>query len=103
LTLFHGFYEEYQYLPLLITCANNDLVVMASLRHGTAHAALGADDDLEYLVQRLRAVWPAVPIVVDAVDLRWAKGGIVRRGTGTARASTGARSARLSRHPQARL
>jgi DDE family transposase len=64
LTLFHGFYEQYQYLPLLITCANNDLIVMASLRHGTAHAALGADDDLEYLVQRLRAVWPTVPIEV---------------------------------------
>src|ERR1043165_5058391 len=56
LTLFHGFYEQYQYLPLLITCANNDQIVLASLRFGTAHAALGADDDLEYLVRRLRAV-----------------------------------------------
>jgi hypothetical protein len=37
---------------------------MASLRHGTAHAALGADDDLEYLVRRLRAAWPAVAIEV---------------------------------------
>jgi Transposase DDE domain group 1 len=64
LTLFHGYYEQYQYLPLLITCANNDQIVLASLRFGTAHAALGADDDLEYLVQRLRAVWPAVPIEV---------------------------------------
>lgn len=64
LTLFHGYYEQYQYLPLLITCANNDQVVLASLRFGTAHAALGADDDLEYLVQRLRAVWPAVSIEV---------------------------------------
>jgi hypothetical protein len=64
LTLFHGFYEQYQYLPLLITCANNDQIVLASLRHGTAHAALGADDDLDYLVQRLRAVWPAVQIEV---------------------------------------
>lgn len=64
LTLFHGFYEQYQYLPLLISCANNDQVVLASLRFGTAHAALGADDDLEYLVRRLRAVWPAVQIEV---------------------------------------
>jgi hypothetical protein len=64
LTLFHGFYEQYQYLPLLISCANNDQIVMVSLRHGTAHAALGADDDLEYLVQRLRVVWPAVQIEV---------------------------------------
>lgn len=64
LTLFHGYYGQYQYLPLLITCANNDQIVLASLRFGTAHAALGADDDLEYLVQRLRAVWPAVQVEV---------------------------------------
>jgi hypothetical protein len=64
LTLFHGYYEQYQYLPLIVTCEQNDAVVMASLRHGTAHAALGADDDLEYLVGRLRAVWPNVQIEV---------------------------------------
>jgi hypothetical protein len=64
LTLFHGFYEQYQYLPLLITCADNDQIVTASLRFGTAHAALGADDDLEYLVRRLRDAWPAVRIEV---------------------------------------
>ena len=62
LTLFHGYYEQYQYLPLVITCAENDALVMISLRHGTATAALGADDDLAYLVQRLRAVWPTVRI-----------------------------------------
>jgi Transposase DDE domain group 1 len=64
LSLFHGFYEQYQYLPLLITCADNDQIVLASLRFGTAHAALGADDDLEYLVRRLRAVWPWAQIEV---------------------------------------
>jgi hypothetical protein len=58
LSLFHGFYARYQYLPLVITCAENDQIVMLSLRHGTAAASLGADDDLEYLVTRLRAVWP---------------------------------------------
>lgn len=64
LVLFHGYYEQYQYFPLVITCAHNDLVVMVSLRHGTAHAALGADEDLEYLVGRLRAAWPGVQIEV---------------------------------------
>jgi Transposase DDE domain group 1 len=64
LVLFHGYYEQYQYFPLVVTCATNDLVVMVSLRHGTAHAALGADEDLEYLVGRLRAVWPGVQIEV---------------------------------------
>ena len=53
LTLFHGFYGQYQYLPLVITCAENDAIVMLSLRHGTATASLGADDDLEYLVLSL--------------------------------------------------
>lgn len=62
LTFFHGYYEQYQYQPRLITCAQNDLVVMACLLHGTAHAALGADDDWEYLVGRLRAKWPDVVI-----------------------------------------
>ena len=64
LTLFHAFYEQYQYLPLIITCAETDAIVMLSLRHGTATASLGADDDLEYLVTRIRAVWPNVRIRV---------------------------------------
>jgi len=64
LTLFHGYYEQYQYLPLVITCAETDDLVMISLRHGTAVASLGADDDLAYLVKRLRAVWPTVVIRV---------------------------------------
>jgi hypothetical protein len=64
LVLFHGYFEQYQYLPLVITCADNDQVVMLSLRHGSAHAALGADDDLEYLTGRLRQVWPNVHIHV---------------------------------------
>jgi hypothetical protein len=64
LTLFHGYFGQYQYFPLVITCADNDQVVMVSLRHGTAHAALGADADLEYLANRLRQVWPDVHIRV---------------------------------------
>lgn len=64
LVLFHGYFEQYQYLPLVITCAENDQAVMVSLRHGTAHAALGADDDIEYLVGRLRQAWPNVHIHV---------------------------------------
>ena len=47
LTFWHNYYDQNQYLPLLLTCADNDLLVTLSLRHGSAHAALGADDDLE--------------------------------------------------------
>jgi hypothetical protein len=62
LTFFHGYYDQYQYLPRVITCKENDLVVMVCLLFGTAHATLGIEDDLTYLVGRLRAVWPDVPI-----------------------------------------
>jgi hypothetical protein len=64
LVLFHGFFNQYQYFPAFITSADNDQVVVVSLRHGSAHAALGADDDLAYLVQRLRQAWPTVHIRV---------------------------------------
>lgn len=66
LTFWHGYYDQNQYLPLFITCPDNDQFVMLSLRPGNVHAALGAEDDLEYLVQRLRRVWPDVVIVVRA-------------------------------------
>lgn len=64
LTLFHGYYGQNQYFPLIITNADTGLVVMVALRHGTAHAALGADEDLEYLVTQARAKWPEVDIEV---------------------------------------
>ncbi|MCP3996059.1 MAG: IS1380 family transposase, partial [bacterium] len=58
LTFFHGYYRQYQYLPRAITCAENDLVVMLCLLFGRAHPALGAADDLQYLVGRLRDAFP---------------------------------------------
>jgi len=64
LTFWHNYYDQNQYLPLIITCANNDLLVMLSLRHGSAHAALGAADDLEYLIERVRQRWPDVALYV---------------------------------------
>lgn len=62
LIMFHGYYEEYQYLPVAITCAENDMTVLVGLRHGTAEASLGVDNDLRYLMGRLRAVWPDVHV-----------------------------------------
>lgn len=66
LTFFHGYYNQYQYLPRLITCAENDLVVDLCLLYGSAHPALGADDDLRYVVRRLREAWPGVKIHIRA-------------------------------------
>jgi hypothetical protein len=64
LSLFHGYFGQYQYFPSFITSADNDQVVVLSLRPGSVHAALGADDDLRYLVERLRRVWPDVRICI---------------------------------------
>jgi hypothetical protein len=36
LTFWHGYYDQNQYLPLVITCADNDQFVMLSLRPGSA-------------------------------------------------------------------
>jgi hypothetical protein len=62
LTFFHGYYDQYQYLPRVVTCAENDLVVAVCLLHGTAHPTLGAADDLAWVVGRLREAWPDVRI-----------------------------------------
>jgi hypothetical protein len=66
LTFFHGYYDQYQYLPRAITCAENDQVVMVALLFGTAPHSLGLVDDLKYLVARLRAAWPDVHISLRA-------------------------------------
>ncbi len=62
--MFHRYYDQYQYLPIVITCAENDMVLLVGLRHGTCEASLGVNNDLRYLVGRLRAVWPDVYIHV---------------------------------------
>ena len=64
LSFFHGYYDQHQYLPRAITCAENDAVVMICLLHGSSHAAMGADDDIEFVVRRLREAWPGVQIEV---------------------------------------
>jgi hypothetical protein len=72
LTLFHGFYKQYQYLVRAITCAENDLVVLPSLLYGTADPALGVGEALERIVQRLREKFPKVLIRLRA-DSGYAK------------------------------
>jgi hypothetical protein len=64
LTFFHGYYDQYQYQPRAITCAENDMVLAVGLLYGSAPPSLGAGDDLEYVVDRLREVWPGVRIHV---------------------------------------
>lgn len=62
LTFFHGFYRQYQYLVRVITCAENDQVLLPALLHGTARAGLGAADELQRVMQTLRARQPDVQV-----------------------------------------
>jgi hypothetical protein len=66
LVLFHGHYGQYQYQPRVITCAENDMVVMPCLLYGSAPAALGAADDVAYFVDRLREAWPDIDLELRA-------------------------------------
>jgi hypothetical protein len=51
LIMFHGYYDQYQYLPIAVTC-RNDMVVLVGLRFRLSNL-FGADNDLRYLVERL--------------------------------------------------
>jgi hypothetical protein len=64
LTFFHGYYEQYQYFPLIISEPSTKHVFVAALRPGTMHAALGADDDLMRVVNTLRKAKPDIRIHV---------------------------------------
>jgi hypothetical protein len=64
LVLFHGYYGQYQYFPLVITEPTTRHAFLVWLRPGTVHAALGADDDLMKVVNALRAERPDIKIHV---------------------------------------
>jgi len=66
LTFFHGYYGQHQYLPLIISEPTTKHVFLARLRHGTAHASLGATDDLMQVVGAIRRAYPGVVIDVRA-------------------------------------
>lgn len=66
LTLFHGYFGQYQYFPLIISEPTTRHVFVAWLRPGTVHASLGADDDLMRVVNALRKERPDIAIHVRA-------------------------------------
>jgi hypothetical protein len=72
LTLFHGYYKQYQYLVRPITCAENDAVVLPVLLYGTADVALGLGKDVQRIVRALREKFPHVLIRLRA-DSGYAK------------------------------
>jgi hypothetical protein len=66
LALFHGYFEQYQYFPLIISEPTTKHVFLAWLRPGTVHASLGTDDDLMRVVDALRKEKPDIRIHVRA-------------------------------------
>jgi hypothetical protein len=59
---FHGYYDEYCYLPLYIFCGDHPL--LALLRPANLDTATGALKHLARIIGRLRQCWPGVPILV---------------------------------------
>jgi len=61
---FHGYCGYYCYLPLYIFAGEH--LLCARLRPSNLDASAGALEEVERIVARLRAVWPAVPITLRA-------------------------------------
>ena len=59
---FHGYYDEYCYLPLYVFCGDHPL--LALLRPADVDASTGALKHLARIVGRLRECWPGVRIVM---------------------------------------
>jgi hypothetical protein len=59
---FHGYYDEYCYLPLYVFCGDHPL--LALLRPADVDASTGALKHLARIVGRLRECWPGVRVVV---------------------------------------
>jgi len=68
---FHGYYDEYCFLPLYVFCGSQLLV--AYLRPSHIDASLHTRPILKLLVRRLRQAWPQVRIILrgDSGFCRW--------------------------------
>ena len=64
LSLFHGYYQQHQYFPMLIFEGQTGMPLGAWLRPGTVGAGCGAVDMVREIVDRLRQHWPDVTILV---------------------------------------
>lgn len=61
---FHGYYDQYCYLPLYIFCGEH--LLGARLRTADQDAAAGSREEVERIVARIRRAWPAVRVVLRA-------------------------------------
>jgi hypothetical protein len=59
---FHGYYDNYCYLPLYVFCG--DHVLCARLREANHDAAFGCLPEIKRIVKQIRVAWPEVKIVL---------------------------------------
>jgi Transposase DDE domain group 1 len=59
---FHGYYDNYCYLPLYIFCGEQ--ILCARLREADHDAAFGSLAEIQRIVTQLRAAWPEVKIIL---------------------------------------
>jgi hypothetical protein len=61
---FHGYYNQYCYLPLYIFCGEH--LLCARLRPSNIDASAGSREEIERIVQQIRRRWPRVRITLRA-------------------------------------
>jgi len=59
---FHGYYDNYCYLPLYIFCGEH--VLCARLRQADHDASFGSLQEIQRIVAQIRAAWPATKIIL---------------------------------------
>jgi hypothetical protein len=59
---FHGYYDNYCYLPLYVFCGEH--ILCARLREANHDAAFGCLAEIQRIVAQIRGAWPKVKIVV---------------------------------------
>jgi len=59
---FHGYYDNYCYLPLYVFCG--DHVLCARMREANHDAAYGCLQEIQRIVKQIRTAWPEVRIVL---------------------------------------
>jgi hypothetical protein len=71
---FHGYYDNYCYLPLYIYCGRH--LLAAKLRPANIDASAGSVEEVSRIVTQIRRNWPAVRIMLRA-DAGFAREGLM--------------------------
>jgi Transposase DDE domain group 1 len=72
---FHGYYDAYCYLPLYVFCGRH--LLASKLRPSNIDASAGAIEEIARIIERIRARWPFVRILLRA-DSGFAREALMR-------------------------